>query len=925
MQSTLTLVFVRVILIQLSISEVSCQSQVEGTWYENTLEGLKGLFDISGAMSYCNSAKEPFECYMEYLTKSLKVFENFLTKTNLEKAEQLSQKQLTDLFAVVVPLGLYEFTTTRIEDNYSLHSRRLKMLYHDTFKTFMTTLRNDLNSAMISIETTPSPADYVLPLETACHAMPDDRFPAISVKDVCPTLARCETSIYGSTTNACTEDNKCEVTKAIPLMVGLFFYKLIFAFVDKFCNERCARGNPCNNMEEEFARISKELELMKMFLNAMGKDENLFEEFFRNAVTRRAFSEVNAAMDIIGETEQTFSIIHPYASFACQEIEFKPACQVAMVYPNYLLLKKMKERRSNAGYPGDMRDLTLYENMDHAKMIELKREAIRHTQLLSAIDHLNDELKAHVQEIGSYFQGIASYDQGIASADVEFIAGKLQDFETKYSGLQDRLESDLRNAMIAALVSLSVQLIEASVALGFKIAQESNPIKAIFSGVDVEGVRDQAVAVATAAAQEAHQITLLARLGGLANDTAEIGELLTDNANQITVLTKLVNKIINNQANEIGEDADTFINQYAGYTPKVDRDRLAQNIGMWEAFKDSTCDLLNGVEAIGAAVATAVANGFALCETLEGTIAEFNALRENIFDFQFDLVDSLAAVVRGNVAKKLSLSIAEVDNDMYKADQLLGGFFMTQLFIQSQVWLYCDKLEYQNEGERVQPCSPVTGLFTNNELDNVVAFKAHQTYVSIERTVHIPSKPQYYGDLGFINIPTFARNKAVSFRLPLNVTWLRMFDWSLIGESQASFVENFQLFLPKSEYATGPDKEKTSTRIVVTADTEAGSYISTDRESAVLYKLPKKQSSYVTVYQEGYRSSTCSKEIPNPYSLCHNLPNICHTSSNVAGSRVLPTTLSRWRVTYTVQSLRYIKAWLSQSVHSKYKGDGLSQ
>ena len=715
---------------------------------------------------------------------------------------------------------------------------------------------------------------------------------------------------YGSSTNACTGDNKCDVTKAIPLMIGLFFYEVSSAFFYKFCPEQCDGDNACNNMEEEFSRIYKELERMKMFISVKSTQDS-FEFFFRNAVERRAYFEVNAAMDIIGEIEEKFSILQPYAHLACDELEFEPSCQVAMFYPSYVLLKKMKERRSNPGYAGDTRDLTLYENMDHAKMIELKREAIEHTQVLSAIDHLNDELKAHVEGIGSYFQGIASYDEGIANADVAFIRGKLEDFETKYGGVQYRLKIELKRAMAASLTSLAAQLAEATIALAVKVAQESNPVKAVFSGIDVDGMRERMVEVANAAAQQAHQVSLFESLGGLAKDTATIGRLLRENTKQINALTSLVKKIKNNQAEDISEDADIFISQYAGYTPTIDRDRMAQNIGMWEAFKESTCNLLNGVESIGASIASGVANSYLLCETLEGTIAEFSALREDIFDFQFDLVDSLAAVVRGNVAKKLSGSIAKVDNDVYKADQLLGGFLMAQLFIQSQAWLYCDKLEYQNEGQRVSPCSSATGLFTDSELDDIVAFTAHQTYVSIERTVHIPSKPQYYGDLGFINIPTLAKNKAVSFRLPRNVTWLRFFDWSVIGESKAPFVENFQLFLPKSKYATGADKVKTSTRIVVTADTEAGSYISADRESTVLYKLPKKQSSYVTVYQEGYRSSTCSKEIPNPYSLCHNLPNICHTSSNVAGSRVLPTTLSRWRVTYAVQSGHKEVDWLA--------------
>ena len=359
------------------------------------------------------------------------------------------------------------------------------------------------------------------------------------------------------------------------------------------------------------------------------------------------------------------------------------------------------------------------------------------------------------------------------------------------------------------------------------------------------------------------------------------------------------------------DDAATFVEEYAGYTPKVDRNRMAQNIAMWAAFKESTCNLLNGVEGIGASVAKGIANGFLLCENLEGTIAEFDALRENIFDFQFELVDSLARVVRGNIAKKLADSIKGQKNDMFKADQLLSGFLMTQNFIQSQAWLYCDKLEYKNEGQRVQPCSPEMGLFTNSDLDNLVAFTDHQTYISIERTVHIPSKPQYSGDLGFINIHTFAKEKTASFRLPLNVTWLYKFDWSLIGESHAPYVENFQLFLPNKEYKTGSKKVKTSTRIEVTADTETGSYISTNQEFSVLYKLPEMQTSYVTVYQEGYRSSTCSKEIPNPYSLCNNLPKICHTSSNVAGDSLLPTTLSRWRDTYNVQSGAQKVEWLA--------------
>ena len=56
---------------------------------------------------------------------------------------------------------------------------------------------------------------------------------------------------------------------------------------------------------------------------------------------------------------------------------------------------------------------------------------------------------------------------------------------------------------------------------------------------------------------------------------------------------------------------------------------MARNIALWGAFKDSTCDLLNGAEGIGASVGKGVANGFLLCENLEERIAD-RVVRGNV-------------------------------------------------------------------------------------------------------------------------------------------------------------------------------------------------------------------------------------------------------------------------------------------------------
>lgn len=126
---------------------------------------------------------------------------------------------------------------------------------------------------------------YVLPLETACSALPDRNVPtSLSVKDVCPTLPRCSSTFHSSTANACGQKNtECDVNKAIPLMIGVFFYIVSFAFVDKFCSGKCSGDNGCN-LEEEYASIAKQVDLMRAFSKIL--PENTYEQIFRGAVTK---------------------------------------------------------------------------------------------------------------------------------------------------------------------------------------------------------------------------------------------------------------------------------------------------------------------------------------------------------------------------------------------------------------------------------------------------------------------------------------------------------------------------------------------------------------------------------------------------------------------------------------------------------------
>ena len=758
--------------------------------------------------------------------------------------------------------------------------------------------------------------DSTIPVNAMCSPIKEDLEKQdtfiFSTDKICSNIKKCAGAQaphpYGdsdgtTTKDACTKDNRCDVTKALPMMGALLWYEISAFIAKSFCSNFL--GRPAKSV---LTTDLKEIENMANLVMAYGSTF-YWGDFFRKAAKEKAFSNLNNAMSLVEERKNAISFV----SLACIDLQAEDMCAVGSIFKAFESLKKIKRDRIN---PPPTRNLRLYSRIDHAKMLELKADALEHINLLGNIRSLDENLQTAVKGISKYFHGLAKYDQAIAQADVTFLTDKLKEFDGKAKTLSAKVEKDIKNAMTALLVTQAAQVIEESTILGLKIAEHANPLKVIFGGVEAGDIYEQTAEVARSLQELARGSALIANLEGVYEDMSGLAKDFKDNADQISNLNDMVEAIKKNKIEEIGFDADKFIKGYGDYTPKVSKARLAQNDALWAAFKGSTCDLLFGAQGVGASGSQGVVGGMLLCERLEGTLAEFAALRENIFDFQFDLVDALARVVRGNVAKKLSQSIT-VSNDPLDASQLMLGFFMTQYRLQSHASLYCDKLEYLNQGEKITDCSVSqgrktticlpTGFFTNEDIDNIIACNPDTTYDADERFVYIPTRPQFNGDTGYINLPSLAKGNSVTFRLPAQRSWLRKYNWLAGEEFLAPYVESFKLYLPLKEYKTGNEKQHSRTRIELTS--VAGSSFS--ETSNVVYNLPFQDSNYLTIYTQGYDRCPNGKEASNPYSLCGNLPKICDTNTRVPPitKSIMPTILSTWKIRYTVESGEIDLTW----------------
>lgn len=723
-----------------------------------------------------------------------------------------------------------------------------------------------------------------------------DRY-TFSTEMICRTVKRCsgtETPYpYGDSrggTNvqeACkTDGNSCDVEKALPMMGAVLWYK-----VSKFIAKSLCRNYL--NQPEQSALTAEHDNIKEMARLVMAYASTLsWDQFFEEAMRRRAYSSLEVALGLVEEYDKSFSS----SPTACYELEANEVCIYGDINNEYQSLRKLQQYRLS---PRETRNMRHYANINHAKMIELKRRAVQHIDLLGNIRSVDENLAQATQGISNYFRRLAEYDQGIAEQDVLFLAGKLTEYTEKAAKVSEKLGQDVTDVLVAGNAILGLQLREEFLVMKFKVAEHMNPFASIFGGMELGEMYEQVAEIADAVQQLTHGVALMTTLRNVYRESYNLAVKFKENADQISNLQTMIDAIKQNTVEEIGIDADKFVEAYGSYTPKVDRSDLEKNDALWGAYKDSACDLLYGAEGVTVGVAQTVVSGMLLCEKLDGTLAEIAALRENIFDFQFDLVDSFAGVVRGNIAKKLSQSIA-VSNELLKSSQLMLGYFMTQFRLQSAASLYCDKLEYNNQGKRVKVCSPETGYFTPNDLDDLIAYKPDTTYHLDERFVYLPTRSQFKGDKGFVNLQSLAEGNSITFRLPANRTWLRQFNWLASDETLAPFIQSFKLYLPHKSYRTGSARQFSKTRVRLTSI--GGSAVS--KATNVVYNLPLEHSHYLTVYNEGFNPSRCprGKEISNPYSLCGNLPNFCDTISRVPGTSMMPTVLSTWQLSYVMES-----------------------
>ncbi|CAB4044461.1 Hypothetical predicted protein, partial [Paramuricea clavata] len=217
---------------------------------------------------------------------------------------------------------------------------------------------------------------------------------------------------------------------------------------------------------------------------------------------------------------------------------------------------------------GPVRDLRINGNINIKNLLSKKKDELRYLQLMATIRSVDENVQTSFAAIADYFQTLAKFDQDIAQQDVGYIDGKLAEFRTNTTSVQSKLKGDVDKLMGIVQAALVVNLIREITRLAMVVAENSNPFKLMFAGVDVDAIFERTRAVADAAATVATGAKLIKAVKDLATDSLNLIRKFQKNRQQLDSLMKLVNAITKGLPEKIKEHADKFVEQYGAYTPK---------------------------------------------------------------------------------------------------------------------------------------------------------------------------------------------------------------------------------------------------------------------------------------------------------------------------------------------------------------------
>ena len=426
---------------------------------------------------------------------------------------------------------------------------------------------------------------------------------------------------------------------------------------------------------------------------------------------------------------------------------------------------------------------------------------------------------ARFAELRQYFVKLQSFNYEKATADVAFLQGEIDSYNKTAQRLSKEISSRVWSLLAKALGATSLGVFERIIVF----AECMNPAAFVTDSDKISDIKDTIEGVG-------EQLVDVAEAQSLFNSFESLSELLLKIGIDFysnTVFLQDTYKMLPESGGtmtpeEFEKSKNKFLTNYNDYSPQVFEDNIAKVESEWENVIESACDLLEENDVLPVSGLNVIVPTY--CWELKTLIQELIEVYSEIYDYQFELMDAMAAYIRAMTgytsAKEISkdfdriMNVDSRDGDNVHESELIGmvSYITYEVQQQQAVIDYCNILTYKNGGKEFEECKqrniniaevlslePAKCTFTYEYVDiPIKERKASKGKFGPEVSASSDHNTPFSVDFSSLDFNAALGARKMTFQVP-NKQWLVDNNWIQEEEKDDPiFIAGLSLFLPRT-------------------------------------------------------------------------------------------------------------------------------
>ena len=514
--------------------------------------------------------------------------------------------------------------------------------------------------------------------------------------------------------------------------------------------------------------------------------------------------------------------------------------------------------------------LEKYQQLKHLDLKNVVEDATIET-LEQFSENIAPLLNIRSNELSEYFSTLSEFDNSTAKNEMNYLLEKLDDFNKQQLQLNGKLQEISTSALNEEGTLTWLQL-TGSAALGLlnAFSGDADALNTTYKASTAEGDREG----------------LMERIN---SDLSKLFSAISRNKDLLGMAMSIVEYEANPDGSvDINDIEKRFLDTYQDYDPQVNS----------TDFKRFDKGLKNFMGSLRVSVNdTTNDESFVAQAELVELVHQIPTVLQSRFEFQLDLMDTLAVFVRAKLGmksvQKLEHSIREIKNEtslgvsqLTKQQVALSMLIVSRTHTLQALQPYCNELEYRNAGIVPKVCTNAMENLSNSTLSDVLTFSPGNCIVNAPVFANIPVADEERKD-GINLFDLYKRNKT-TLQIP-DAQWLVDNGWvnKSNTETNVFYVKGFELFLVSQEESS---KER-EVRVDISADGPAALHQDGGKHNR--YEIKPSQR-----YEFRYKENTpqCNNTVANPYEICTPLSNMCILKEGLIDNEhgLYPSVFSKW-------------------------------